>query len=31
MQANARTHIEVWPIDKLIYYARNPRKNESAA
>lgn len=23
-------HIEFWPIDKLIPYARNPRKNDSA-
>src|SRR6476659_8863266 len=22
--------IENWPIDKLVYYARNPRKNDSA-
>jgi ParB-like chromosome segregation protein Spo0J len=24
------TRIEQWPIDKLIFYARNPRKNDSA-
>src|SRR5260370_36330554 len=30
MQAKATTHIELWPIDKLIYYARNPRKNDAA-
>jgi len=23
-------HIQVWPIDRLIFYARNPRKNDSA-
>ena len=22
--------LEHWPIDKLIFYARNPRKNDSA-
>ena len=21
--------IQIWPIDKLIFYARNPRKNDS--
>jgi DNA modification methylase len=26
----ASTHIELWPIDKLIFYARNPRKNDGA-
>src|SRR5438552_3317037 len=26
-QAN---HIELWPIDKLVAYARNPRKNDAA-
>jgi len=26
----AGTHIEIWPIDRLIFYARNPRKNDSA-
>jgi DNA modification methylase len=24
------TRIEIWPIDKLIFYARNPRKNDAA-
>jgi ParB-like chromosome segregation protein Spo0J len=24
------TNIELWPIDKLIFYARNPRKNDAA-
>ena len=23
-------HIEHWPIDKLIFYSRNPRKNDTA-
>ena len=22
-------HIEHWPIDKLVFYARNPRKNDA--
>jgi ParB-like chromosome segregation protein Spo0J len=22
--------VEAWPIDKLVFYARNPRKNEAA-
>ena len=22
--------IQYWPIDKLVFYARNPRKNDSA-
>jgi len=26
----ATQSIELWPIDKLIFYARNPRKNDSA-
>jgi ParB-like chromosome segregation protein Spo0J len=30
MPAVPTTHIELWPIDKLIFYARNPRKNDSA-
>ena len=24
------TEIQTWPIDKLIFYARNPRKNDAA-
>ena len=24
------TQIQIWPIDRLIAYARNPRKNDSA-
>src|SRR6204780_4679110 len=23
-------HIEYWPIDRLVFYARNPRKNDAA-
>jgi len=23
------THIEQWPIDKLVFYARNPRRNDA--
>src|SRR5436309_9720011 len=26
----AAQRIETWPIDRLIFYARNPRKNDSA-
>src|SRR4051794_23904802 len=26
----APTELQSWPIDKLIFYARNPRKNDSA-
>src|SRR3979411_622499 len=26
----AAQHIQNWPIDKLVFYARNPRKNDSA-
>src|SRR5258708_2436722 len=29
LQAMAQ-RIEYWPIDKLVFYARNPRKNDSA-
>ncbi|HEX3818808.1 MAG TPA: hypothetical protein VHW45_00665 [Candidatus Sulfotelmatobacter sp.] len=24
------TRVEVWPIDRLVPYARNPRKNDGA-
>src|ERR1700722_20135189 len=24
------TEIQIWPIDRLIFYARNPRKNDAA-
>ncbi len=30
MSGPAVTRIELWPIDKLIFYARNPRKNDAA-
>jgi ParB-like chromosome segregation protein Spo0J len=23
-------HVQIWPIDRLIFYARNPRKNDAA-
>lgn len=23
-------NIEIWPIEKLVFYARNPRKNDAA-
>src|ERR1700704_3284969 len=29
VQALATTHIELWSIDKLIFYPRNPRKNDA--
>jgi ParB-like chromosome segregation protein Spo0J len=25
-----KTEIQTWPIDKLVFYARNPRKNDAA-
>jgi DNA modification methylase len=25
-----RTEIQIWPIDRLVFYARNPRKNDAA-
>src|ERR1700693_4219146 len=28
--AEQRLQIEIWPIDRLIFYARNPRKNDAA-
>src|SRR5580700_9782716 len=29
-ETTAQTHqIEIWPIDRLIFYARNPRKNDA--
>src|SRR5437763_4722618 len=30
MTTSPPTAIEVWPIDKLVFYARNPRKNDAA-
>jgi ParB-like chromosome segregation protein Spo0J len=31
MMMPAVQHIESWPIERLVEYARNPRKNDSAA
>src|SRR5262252_2623942 len=28
--AAAQTEVEIWHIDKLVFYARNPRKNDAA-
>jgi hypothetical protein len=30
MRTEISTEIQVWPIDKLVFYARNPRKNDAA-
>ena len=30
MIASAPLQIQIWPIDKLVFYARNPRKNDAA-
>ena len=30
MPTEISTEIQVWPIDKLVFYARNPRKNDAA-
>src|SRR5450432_4257118 len=30
MPTEISTEIHMWPIDKLIFYARNPRKNDAA-
>jgi hypothetical protein len=24
------TEVQTWPIDRLVFYARNPRKNDAA-
>jgi hypothetical protein len=30
-QATAQIpQVQIWPIDRLVFYARNPRKNDSA-
>ncbi len=30
-QETAQTpQIQIWPIDRLVFYARNPRKNDAA-
>src|SRR5438270_8296502 len=28
--ASQATHVQVWSIDRLVFYARNPRKNDGA-
>jgi DNA modification methylase len=30
ISADTRMEIQTWPIDKLVFYARNPRKNDAA-
>src|SRR5215211_2214316 len=30
MLAEIPMEIQIWPIDKLVFYARNPRKNDAA-
>jgi hypothetical protein len=30
MPTKKSTEIQIWPIDKLVLYARNPRKNDAA-
>src|SRR5882724_9029040 len=30
MVSQAAAHIQIWPVDKLVFYGRNPRKNDSA-
>jgi hypothetical protein len=30
MTASASLQIQIWPIDRLVFYARNPRKNDAA-
>ena len=30
MTASASLQIQVWPIERLVFYARNPRKNDAA-
>src|SRR5450432_2453994 len=29
-QASIPQEIQIWPVDKLVFYARNPRKNDPA-
>jgi hypothetical protein len=26
----SEARVELWPVDKLVFYARNPRKNDAA-
>ncbi|MGA3029075.1 MAG: hypothetical protein ABSF98_30435 [Bryobacteraceae bacterium] len=28
--ARATPQIQIWPIDRLVFYVRNPRKNDAA-
>jgi hypothetical protein len=30
MTGSASLQIQIWPIDRLVFYARNPRKNDAA-
>ncbi|MGD1095886.1 MAG: ParB N-terminal domain-containing protein [Bryobacteraceae bacterium] len=30
MPTEVSMEIQIWPIDKLVFYARNPRKNDAA-
>jgi DNA modification methylase len=30
MVKQAQVEVQIWPIDKLVFYARNPRKNDAA-
>ena len=30
MAASASLQIQIWPVDRLVFYARNPRKNDAA-
>jgi hypothetical protein len=30
MTASASLQIQIWPIDRLVFYVRNPRKNDAA-
>jgi ParB-like nuclease domain len=30
MTASSSLQIQIWPIDRLVFYARNPRKNDAA-
>jgi hypothetical protein len=30
MSTETSTEVQIWPIDRLVCYARNPRKNDAA-
>ena len=30
MSSEISTEIQLWPIDRLVFYLRNPRKNDAA-